>query len=96
MKIHIDIDLNIIESFEKNRDNIGNVEYPNEGNTITLIKGLNRISFKQSLLHEIGHLFDWYISQGIQSENVEIRERNAEAIEYLAYRRRNLIKSIKK
>ena len=83
MKLNIEVDLELVESFEHDLDVIAYIYYPHEGNKIQLIKGMNKIMFRESLLHEIGHLFDWYISNGIQSEKVDIREKNAEIIQYL-------------
>ena len=87
MKLNIEVDIEIVEKFENNKDVIAHIEYPDEGNKIYVIKGLNKIEFEDALLHEIGHLFDWYLCDGKQSEKVEIREKNAEALEYLDYKR---------
>ena len=83
MKLKLEIELAVIDKFECN-DIISRIYYPNEGNKIQIIKGLNKLEFCEALLHEVGHLFDWYISNGNQSKQLKIREKNAEIIESLA------------
>lgn len=78
-EITITINVEISDSFETD-DTIGRIYYPNEGNKIQIIKGLNSIEFSDTVHHEIGHLFDWYLSNGIQSKDVNIRETNANII----------------
>jgi len=74
MKINIEVDLTVMEL---PKDKLAGVYYPNEGNTIIFSKGLNSLEFKEAFLHEIGHLFDWYLSCGEQSLLVETREEIA-------------------
>ena len=62
------------------KDVIAHIQYPNEGNIITIKKGLNVIELSTAIHHEIGHLIDWYISYGMQSEDKGIRETNANII----------------
>lgn len=59
---------------------IARIHYPNEGNFITITKGLNVIELSDAIYHEIGHLIDWYVSNENQSKDVEIREDNANLI----------------
>lgn len=73
MKFNISIDVNIDDTLPS--DCIAKIYYPNEGNKILIQKDLNAISFSEAIYHEIGHLFDWYLSN--QSENTEVRELNA-------------------
>ena len=81
MKIKLEIDLEIIEEFKDNKDVIARINYPNEGNKIQVIKGLNKLDFTYAIFHEVSHLFDWYLSNSKnttnQSENVDIREKIA-------------------
>lgn len=72
--------MEIVESILDNIDAIGRCYYPKEGNKIQIIKGLSKAYIKESLCHEIAHLIDWYISSGNQSDDVYIREKNAESI----------------
>jgi len=80
MELNLNIKVEIVDSFEDNKDTIARVYYPNEGNKIKIVKGLNVIELSDSIFHEIGHLVDWYISNGEQSTSSEIREENAEQI----------------
>ena len=82
MKLNISVNIDIVNEFES-IDTVARVYYPNEGNKIQLIKGLNKLEFTEYLLHEIGHLFDWYISNGNQSDVVDIREKNAELLQFI-------------
>lgn len=75
-KMSIEIDLEIVNNFYTN-NTIARVYYPDEGNKIQIIKGLNVIEVSESIFHEIGHLIDWYISNGKQSKSKKIREENA-------------------
>lgn len=59
-------------------DAIARVYYPDEGNKISIKKGLNVLEFSEAIFHEIGHLVDWYI--GKQSNLREVREKNADII----------------
>jgi len=68
-----------IEDFDT-EDKIASVNYPNEGNFITIRKGLNAVELSNAIYHEVGHLMDWYLSNENQSSNVDIRENNAEII----------------
>jgi hypothetical protein len=47
----------------------------------TIVKGLNKLEFCSLIFHEVGHLFDWYLSNGKQSKNKKVREKIARAIE---------------
>lgn len=77
MILNLQIQVKINELTE---DKIASINYPNEGNFITITKGLNVIELSDAIYHEIGHLIDWYISNENQSKNVEIREYNANLI----------------
>ena len=77
MILNLQIQVKINELTE---DKIASINYPNEGNFITITKGLNVIELSDAIYHEIGHLIDWYISNENQSKNVEIREDNANLI----------------
>jgi hypothetical protein len=79
MKLKLEVDIEIVEEFE-DKDIIGRVYYPDEGNKIQIKKGLNTIESSEVIRHELGHLLDWYVSNGQQSENVDIREQNADII----------------
>lgn len=78
MLLNLQIDIKI-ENLDT-EDAIARIHYPNEGNYITITKGLNVIELSDAIYHEIGHLIDWYISNENQSKNVEIREQNANII----------------
>lgn len=80
MKLNIKTDVEIVDKFEDNLETIARIHYPNEGNKIQIAKGLNTIELSEAIFHEIGHLIDWYISNGNQSENVNCRELNAQII----------------
>lgn len=80
MKLKIEIDIELVEDFGDDKDVIARVFYPDEGNKIQIKKGLNLIEVHRAIHHEVGHLMDWYISEGKQSEDVGIRERNADII----------------
>lgn len=82
MKLKLEIDIDIVEEFKDNKDTIARVFYPNEGNKIQIIKGLNTLELSNVIFHEVGHLIDWYISNENQSYNVNIREENADEIGY--------------
>lgn len=87
MKLNIEIDVEIVEEFKDNSNTIARVYYPNEGNKIQIIKGLNVINLSEAIFHEIGHLIDWYISNSNKNETLEIREKNANSIgEHLRFR----------
>ena len=80
-QIRVQPDVNVITSNRlENIDAIAHVDYPSEGNIITIKKGLNVIELSKAIHHEIGHLIDWYISDGYQSEKSETRETNATII----------------
>ena len=78
-KLNINIEIDIVERFE-NENTIARIFYPNEGNRILIMKGLNKLTFEETIRHEIGHLFDWYLSEGNQSKSIDIREINADII----------------
>jgi hypothetical protein len=67
MNLSITIDLEIVDFFE-NKDIVSRIYYPDEGNKIQIIKGRNKLEFSKDILHEVGHLFDWYVSQQNQSD----------------------------
>jgi len=79
MKFILSVTIEIVDSFENN-STMARIFYPNEGNKIMIKKGLNTIEFSEAIHHEIGHLFDWYLSKGKQSLEVGIREKNADII----------------
>jgi hypothetical protein len=79
-KLIISIDVDIDRNQSMDNDIIASIHYPNEGNKIIISKGLNRIEIGETICHEIGHLIDWYLSDGKQSEFVDIREINANKI----------------
>jgi len=86
MKLSLEIDIEIKESLH-NKDVLATVYYPNECNKIVITKGLNTIELSESIFHEIGHLIDWYLSDGKQSSDECIREDIANLIgESLRYR----------
>lgn len=89
LNLQIDVKIDNLDT-----DNaIARIHYPNEGNFITITKGLNVIELSDAIHHEIGHLIDWYISNGKQSNNVEIREKNADIIgECLRFKKSSNIK----
>ena len=78
MKLKLEIDVEIKEDLEE--DIIATVYYPDEGNKIQLAKGLNTVEVSEAIFHEIGHIIDWYLSSGKQSETKYIREKNADVI----------------
>ena len=73
------ISISVDDSLE-DKDVIAHIQYPDEGNIITIKRGLNIIELSTAIHHEIGHLIDWYISDGMQSEDKKIREYNANVI----------------
>lgn len=79
MKLNLELDIKIVESFE-DPDTIARCYYPNEGNRIEILKGLNRITVDFAIRHEIGHMIDWYISEGKQSTISDVRETIADNI----------------
>lgn len=79
-EINLSIKVQIVETFEDNPDTIARIHYPDEGNTISIIKGLNRVDLDGAIYHEVGHLIDWYLSENNQKIPVEIREKNADII----------------
>lgn len=83
-KITIEVEVEIIDEFE-DEDILGRIFYPNEGNKIILKKGANQLAFHRNFLHEIGHLFDWYLSEGKQSKDVNIREKIADEVMYMDF-----------
>lgn len=78
MKITIDIE--ITDNIDNDPDIIGRIYYPDEGNKIVIVKGLKRAIVSDTICHEIGHLIDWYMTDGKQSDSVEIREKIADDI----------------
>ena len=78
-ELSIDIDIEVVESFEDD-DILARIYYPDEGNKIQIRKGLNTLELSDAIFHEVGHLIDWYISDGNQSNNVDNREDNANLI----------------
>lgn len=81
MKFKLEVDIEMVDVFEDNIDTIARIYYPDEGNVIKIVKGLNSISFiSECFKHEIAHLVDWYLSNGKQSKSVNIREKIAEEI----------------
>jgi len=79
VKLNIEIDIIKVEKFN-NKDTLAKVYYPNEGNHIKIVKGLNVIELSESIFHEIGHIIDWYLSSENQSKNKVIREKIADDI----------------
>ena len=79
MKLNIDIGIEIVENLN-GKDIVATIFYPNEGNVIKIKKGLNTVELSESIFHEIGHLIDWYISAGSQSDKKDIREEVANNI----------------
>lgn len=75
VRLQIPITLRKVSQFHDDPDVIARVYYPDEGEEIHIIKGLNRLEFNRSVMHELSHLFDWYL--GKQSDNEEIREECA-------------------
>ena len=79
MKIIIECDVEIVDTLSN--DAIARCIYPDEPNSkIQIVKGLNIIEFSEAIHHEIGHLFDWYISNGTLSTSSSTREENANVI----------------
>lgn len=81
MYIVAKIELKLSDKIKEDDDIIASAFYPNEGNRIEVRKGLSKAYFEKALIHELSHFVDWYISKGIQSNNLEIREQCAESIE---------------
>lgn len=80
MKLNLSLDVEIVDNFETN-DTIARCFYPDDNeDKIQIIKGLNVIELSIAIHHEIGHIIDWYISNGYQSKNINIRENNANII----------------
>jgi len=74
VEIHIPVRMRIVEKITD--DVVARIHYPNEGNEILVTKGLNAIEFGEAIHHEIGHLYDWYLSGKQQAGTVEQREKN--------------------
>lgn len=73
--------IQIVNNLDNNA--IARVYYPGEidkDSVIKIVKGLNVIEFSEAIHHEMGHLFDWYLSDSKQSEDQDIRELNADII----------------
>ena len=79
MKLNISMEVEIVEHL-KHKDTIATIYYPNEGNKIKIKNGLNTIQISEAIFHEIGHLIDWYLSEGKQSKKKNIRENIADYI----------------
>lgn len=80
----ITIEFEVSSTERLSNDAVARVFYPDEGAKIVITKGLNAIELSQAIHHEIGHVFDWYLGQ---SEDVDIREQNADVIgDALRYR----------
>lgn len=79
MQVTIQVNIDVVEHIEDNNA-IARIFYPSEGNKIIITKGLNVVELSDAIHHEIGHLIDWYLSEGYQSEDVNIREENANLI----------------
>jgi hypothetical protein len=79
VKLSIDVDIELVDEFDK-ENVIARVYYPDEGNKIQIKKGLDTITLSEAIFHEIGHVIDWYLSNGQQSSDVDIREQNADII----------------
>lgn len=54
--------------------------YPDEGNSVKIVRGLSEAEVRVAICHEIGHLIDWYLSEGHQSSDKEKREASADNI----------------
>ena len=78
MKLVIDIET--VTSFPDNDETIARVFYPDEGSRIYITKGLSKTYVEDSIFHEIGHVIDWYLSEGKQAEDTGIREKLADEI----------------
>ena len=76
-RLNISIEIELVEEFPDDNSVVARVYYPNEGNKIQVKKGLNAVQFSEAIHHELGHLFDWYLSDGKQSKHKSIREDNA-------------------
>lgn len=79
VQFNINVRIRIVDNLD-NQDCVARVYYPNEGNIILIKKGLNAVEFSKAIHHEIGHIFDWYLSNGNQSNDTILRESNAELI----------------
>ncbi len=81
MKLNIEVDIEIAGNIGDNINTLARIFYPDEGNKIVIVKGLNRLEVTDAIYHEIGHLIDWYLSEGLQSSDVGIKEQIANIIE---------------
>lgn len=77
--LNLKVDVELVDTFKDNDQTVARVFYPEEGNKIQIIKGLNTIELSEAIFHEIGHLIDWYLSNGQQGDTFA-RERNAKSI----------------
>ena len=75
LKIEVDVEI-----VEENDEFVARIYYPKEGNKITLTKGLAKIQVSHALCHELGHLIDWYITEGKQVKKDYLREEVADNI----------------
>lgn len=77
----VSFNLEVVDNLDnRGSDVIACCYYPHEGNTIRIVKGLSYAEVKTALCHEIAHLIDWYMSGGVQSDKIEIREQIAQTI----------------
>lgn len=78
-KLNLEIEIEIVEALESPTA-IARIYYPDEGNSIKIVKGLNAVEFSHAIHHEIGHLFDWYLNGDKPLGKRSIREKNANII----------------
>lgn len=77
--ITLEMAVETVDAFESDSTE-ARVYYPDEGSKIQIRRGLSYAEVRWALLHEIGHVIDWYMSNGQQSEDVSEREEAADAI----------------
>ncbi len=79
MKLKLEVDIEIVEELDP-KTVVARIYYPDEGNKIQIVKGLNAVEFSHAIHHEIGHLFDWYLNGERPLGTEEVREENADII----------------
>ena len=71
------VEIEIVDHLQ-DPDIIATVNYPDGGNVIQIVKGLNKLQFETAIIHELCHLFDWYLES--QSSDQTVRENIACAL----------------
>jgi len=80
-KLSVSFELEIVDIVDNDdADVVARCFYPDEGNSVKIVRGLSEAEVRVAICHEIGHLIDWYLSEGSQSSKTETREASANNI----------------